>query len=50
MFILMTDHAPMKLEKHYNCWIERVTEMEKKSVVLFLHLIEYVALMLRGKN
>ena len=19
----MTDHAPMKLEKHYTCWIER---------------------------
>ena len=19
----MTDHAPMKLEEHYTCWIER---------------------------
>ena len=31
MYLNMTDHAPMKLEKHYSCWIERRWHIPKKS-------------------
>ena len=32
----MTEHAPMKLEKYYTCWIERTWHLPKKYPVLRL--------------
>ena len=47
----MTDHAPMKLEKHYTCWIEVVESTSLVSVLFrvafshpyisFFHLLVY---------
>ena len=29
----MTDHAPMKLDKHYTCWLEKRWHISDKSPI-----------------